>query len=126
MHSLCSFVFFLSRLWRKENLSQVLEKSSAVVISFGVVWCWVAQAICCSRVTVLTDVTSAFIPLVGGLVNDSQEGVEEGITGQQQEDKDQKSQHEDDSRERQKQMLEGWKENVSLSSSTYKENQHNN
>lgn len=106
-NSHCSFVFFLSRLWRKENLSQVSEKSSAVVISFGVVWCWVTQAICCSRVTVLTHVTSAFIPLVGGLVDDSQEGVEEGITGQQQEDKDQKSQHEDDSRERQKQMLEG-------------------
>lgn len=119
--SLCSFVFFLSRLWRKENLPQVWEKSSAVVISFGVVWCWVAQAICCSRVTVLADVTSAFIPLVGGLVDDSQEGVEEGITSQQQEDKEQKPQHEDDSGERQEQMLERWKENVSFTSSICKE-----
>lgn len=47
--------------------------------------------ICCSWATVLTDITSAFVPLVRGLVDDSQEGVEEGITRQQQEDKDQKS-----------------------------------
>lgn len=55
--------------------------------------------------TVLTDVTSAFIPLVGGLVDDSQKGVEEGITRQQQEDKDQESQHKDNSWECQEQML---------------------
>lgn len=121
-HILRSFVFFLSRLWRKENLSQVSEKSSAVVISFRVVWCWVTQTICCSRVTVLTDVTSAFIPLIGGLVDDSQEGVEEGITRQKQEDKYQKSQHEYNSGECQEQMLEGSKENVcSFSSAIYKE-----
>lgn len=84
-----------------------MQKSSAVVISFGVVWCWITQTICCSWVTVLTDITSAFVPLVRGLVDDSQEGVEEGITRQQQEDKDQKSQHEDDSGERQEQMLAG-------------------
>lgn len=70
----------------------------------------------------LTDVTSAFVPLVRGLVDDGQEGVEEGITRQQQEDKDQKSQHEDDSGKRQEQMLEGWKGNgYSFSSSLYKE-----
>lgn len=72
--------------------------------------------------TVLTDITSAFVPLVRGLVDDSQEGVEEGITCQQQEDKDQKSQHEDDSGERQEQMLEGWKENVDSFSSPLNSN----
>lgn len=120
--SLCSFVFFLNRQRREKYLSQVSQKSSAVVISSGVFWCWVTQTICCSWVTVLTDVTSAFVPLIRGLVDDSQEGVEEGITPQQQEDKDQESQHEDNSGERQEQMLERWKENVrSFGSPLYKQ-----
>lgn len=60
-----------------------------------------------SGLAVLTDVTSTFIPLIGSLVDESQVGMEEGITRQQEEDKDQKSQHEDDSGEGQEQMLEG-------------------
>lgn len=64
----------------------------------------------CSWLAVLTDVTSTFIPLIGSLVDESKVGMEEGITRQQEEDKDQKSKHEDDSREGQEQMLEGWRE----------------
>lgn len=55
---------------------------------------------------VLTNITSAFVPLVGGLVDNSQVEMEEGVTGKQEEDEDQKSQHEHDSRERQEQVLE--------------------
>lgn len=97
------------RLWREENLSEISQHSSAVVVSFGVVWRRVAQIVrCYSWVAVLTDVTSSFIPLVGGLVDDSQVGMEEGVTRKQEEDKDQKSQHEYDSREGQEEML-GWR-----------------
>lgn len=65
------------RLWREENLSEISQHSSAVVVSFGVVWCRVAQIVRrYSWVAVLTDVTSSFIPLVGGLVDDSQVGME--------------------------------------------------
>lgn len=61
---------------------------------------------CCSWLAVLTSVTSTFVPLVGSLVDKSQEGMETGITGQQEEDEDQEAQHEDDSGEGQEQMLE--------------------
>lgn len=62
---------------------------------------------CCRWVAVLTNVTSTFVPLVGRLVDKSQEGMEQSVTRQKEEDKDQKSQHEDDSGEGQEQMLEG-------------------
>lgn len=60
---------------------------------------------CCSWMAVLTHVTSTFVPLVGGLVDEHQVGVEKSVTRQEEEDKDQKSQHEDDSGESQEQML---------------------
>lgn len=103
-----SLVLFLSRLWREENLSDISQYSSAVVVSLGVVGHRVAQTICrsTSRIAVLANITSALIPLVGGLVDNSQEEMEEGVTGKQKEDKDQKPQHEHDSRERQEQVLE--------------------
>lgn len=64
--------------------------------------------VCCySWVAVLANVTSTFVPLIGGLVDKSQVGMEQSITPQEEEDKDQKSQHEDDSGKRQEQMLEG-------------------
>lgn len=53
----------------------------------------------------LTDETATFVPLVGGLVDKSQVGMEQAITRQEEEDKDEKPQHEDDSGERQEQML---------------------
>lgn len=98
----------MSRLWREENLSDISQYSSAVVVSLGVVWRRVARIVCLSssRMAVLTNITSAFVPLVGGLVDNSQVEMEEGVTGKQEEDKDQKSQHEHDSRERQEQVLE--------------------
>lgn len=97
----------MSRLWREENLSDISQYSSAVVVSLGVVWCRVAQSVCrsSSRMAVLTNITSAFIPLVGGLVDNSQVEMKECVTSKQEEDKDQKSQHEHDSRERQEQVL---------------------
>lgn len=97
----------MSRLWREENLSDISQYSSAVVVSLGVVWRWVAQTVCrySPRMAVLTNITSAFIPLVGSLVDNSQVEMEEGVAGKQEEDKDQKSQHEHDSRERQEQVL---------------------
>lgn len=97
----------MSRLWRQENLSDILQYSSAVVVSLGVAWPLVAKTVCCSssRMAVLTNITSAFIPLVGGLVDNSQVEMKEGVTGKQEEDKDQKSQHEHDSRKRQEQVL---------------------
>lgn len=61
---------------------------------------------CCSWVAVLTRVTSTFVPLVGRLVDESQEGMEKGVTGEEEEDKDQKPQHEDDTGKGQEQMLE--------------------
>lgn len=73
---------------------------------------------CCSWVAVLTDVTSTFVPLIGCLVDKSQVGMEEGITRQQEEDKDQKSQQEDDSGEGQEQMLEGQREKENYFPST--------
>lgn len=89
-------VFFLNRLKREENLSQVSEQPSAVVVSSRVVQRWITEVVRCnSRVTVPTGVTSAFVALIGGLVDNSQVGVEEGVTRQQEEDKDHKSQHED-------------------------------
>lgn len=89
-------MFFLNRLQREENLSQVSEQPSAVVVSSGVVRCRITEVVCCnSRVTVPAGVASAFVPLIGGLVDNSQVGVEEGVTRQQEEDKDHKSQHED-------------------------------
>lgn len=99
----------MSRLWREENLSDISQYSSAVVVSLGVVWRWVAQTVCSSspRMAVLTNIASAFIPLVGSLVDNSQVEMEEGVTGKQEEDEDQKSQHEHDSRERQEQVLKG-------------------
>lgn len=103
-----SVVFFLNWLGRKENLPQVSEKPSAVVVSLRVVWCRAAEMVSCrSWVTVLTKITSTFVPLVGGLVDESQVGMEQGVTRQKEEDKDQKSQHEDDSGKGQEQMLEG-------------------
>ena len=67
--------------------------------------------VCCrSWVAVLTHVAPTFVPLIGGLVDESQVGMEKGITRQEEEDKDQKSKHEDDSGEGQKQMLDGQKE----------------
>ncbi len=107
MQHLVSVVLFLNRLKRKENFSQVSEQPSAVVVSFRVVWCRAAEMICgCSWVAVLTDVTSTFVPLIGGLVDKSQVGVEQSITRQQEEDKHQKPQHEDDTRESQEKVLE--------------------
>lgn len=97
----------MSRLWRQKNLSNILQYSSAVVVSLGLVWPLMAQTLCrsSSRMAVVTNITSAFIPLVGGLVDNSQVEMEEGVTGKQEEDKDQKSQHEHDSRKRQEQVL---------------------
>lgn len=60
---------------------------------------------CCTWVTVVTKVTSTFVPLVGGLIDKSQVGMEQGITRKKEEDKDHKAQHEDNSGEGQKQML---------------------
>ena len=100
-------VFFVNRMWREEDFSQVSEYSSAVVVSFRVVWCRAAEMVSgCSRVAVLTHVTSTFVPLVGSLVHESQVGMEKSITSEEEEDKDQKSQHEDDSGEGQEQMLQ--------------------
>lgn len=96
----------MSRLWREENLSDISQYSSAIVVSLGVVWRRVARIVRRSRMAVLTNITSAFVPLVGGLVDNSQVEMEEGVTGKQEEDEDQKSQHEHDSRERQEQVLE--------------------
>lgn len=59
---------------------------------------------------VLTNITSTFVPLVGGLVDKSQVGMEQGVARKQEEDKDQKAQHEDDSGEGEEQMLEGQRE----------------
>lgn len=56
---------------------------------------------------VLTHVTPTFVPLIGGLVDESQIGMEKGVTRQEEEDEDQKSKHEDNSGESQEQMLEG-------------------
>lgn len=53
----------------------------------------------------LTHKTSTFVPLVGSLVDKSQVGMEQAITRQEEEDKHQKTQHEDDSGECQEQML---------------------
>lgn len=108
-------------MWREENLSQVSEKPSVVVVSFRVVWCWGTEMVCCcSRVAVLTNITSAFVPLIGRLVDKSQVGMEQGVTRQEEKDKDQKSQHEHDSGEGQEQMLEGQKEKKHYFSSTWK------
>ena len=77
------------------------------MVSFRVVWRWVTEVVCCrSWVAVLARVTSTFVPLVGRLVDESQEGMEKCVTSQQEEDKDQKAQHEDDSGEGQERMLE--------------------
>lgn len=104
---LFSVVFFLNRLLREENLPEVSEYASTVVVSFGVVWCrGVGRVDCYSRMTVLTNVTSTFVPLVGGLVDHSQVGMKQGITGQEEEDKDHEAQHEDNPGESQEQMLE--------------------
>ena len=59
---------------------------------------------------VLTDGTSTFVPLVGGLVDKSQIKMEHGVTRQQEEEKDQEAQHEDDSGKGHEQMLEGQRE----------------
>lgn len=67
-----------------------------------------------SWVAVLANVTSTFVPLIGGLVDKSQVGMEQRITRKEEEDKDQKAQHEDDSGEGQEQMLEGEKKITSL------------
>lgn len=98
----------MSRLWREENLSDISQYSSAVVVSLGVVWRRVARIVSrsSSRMAVLTNITSAFVPLVGRLVDNSQVEMEEGVTGKQEEDEDQEPQHEHDSRERQEQVLE--------------------
>lgn len=71
------------------------------------VWHWLAQTVChsTSRIAVRANITSAFVPLIGGLVDNSQVEMEEGVTSKQKEDKDQKSQHEYDSREGQEQVL---------------------
>lgn len=97
----------MSRSWWEENLSDISQYSPTVVVSLGVVWRRVVQTVChsSSRMAVPTNITSTFIPLVGGLVDNSQVEMEEGVTGKQEEDKDQKSQHEHDSRERQEQVL---------------------
>lgn len=60
----------------------------------------------CCRVAVLTDVTSTFVPLVGGLVDESQVGMKQGVTRKEEEEKDQKAQHEDNTGESQEQMLQ--------------------
>lgn len=98
-------------MWREKNLFDISQYSSAVEVSLGLVWRRVAWILCPSRsrMAVLTNIASAFIPLVGGLVDNSQVEVEECVTSKQEEDKDQKSQHEHDSRECQEQMLERWK-----------------
>lgn len=67
---------------------------------------------CCTWVTVLTKVTSTFVPLVGGLIDESQVEMEQGITRKKEEDKDHKAQHEDNSGEGQEQMLEGQRETL--------------
>lgn len=71
----------------------------------------------CSWLAVLANITSTFVPLIGGLVDKSQIGMEQGITRQEEEDKDQKPQHEDDSGEGQEQMLEGGKKMTSVNMS---------
>lgn len=106
VEDLVSVVFFLNRLEREENLSQVSQQSSTVVVSLGVIWGRAAKTVSCSRrVTVLTNVTSTLVPLVGRLVDKSQVGMEQSVAGQEEEDKDQKAKHEDDSGEGQEQML---------------------
>lgn len=54
---------------------------------------------------VLTKITSTFVPLIGGLVDNSQVRMKQGVTRQEEEDKDQEAQHEDNSGEGQKEML---------------------
>lgn len=61
---------------------------------------------CCTWVTMLTKVTSTFVPFIGGLVDKSQVGMEQGISREKEEDKHHKAQHEDNSGEGQEQMLE--------------------
>lgn len=99
-------VFFLNWLKGEENLSQVSEYTLAVVVSFGVVWGWVTENICCySWVTVLANVSPTFVPLICSLVYKSKVGMEQSITPQEEEDEDKKSKHEDNSGECQEQML---------------------
>ncbi len=79
------------------------------------VWRRTTEIVCRrSWVAVLANVTSTFVPLIGGLVDKSQVGMEQRITRKEEEDKDQKAQHEDDSGEGQEQMLEGEKKITSL------------
>lgn len=76
-----SVVLFVNSLWREENLSQVFQQPSAVEVSLGAVWRRITEVVCCcSRVAVLTAVTSALVPLIRSLVHENQVGMEEGVS----------------------------------------------
>ena len=53
----------------------------------------------------LADIPSSLVPLVGGLVDQSYEGVEHGIARQELEHDNQETQQEDDPKENQEQVL---------------------
>ena len=79
--SVFSVVLFVNSLWREENLSQVFQQPPAVKVSLRAVWRRITEVVCrCGRVAVLTAVTSAFVPLIRGLVHENQVGMEEGIS----------------------------------------------
>lgn len=103
MSAIGSVVFFLNMPQREENLPQVSEKPPAVVVSFRVIWDGATEIMsCCSWMAVLADIASTFVPLVGGLVDKSQVGMEHGVTRQEEENEHQEAQHEDDSGKSQK------------------------
>lgn len=65
----------------------------------------------------LTNIAAVSVPLIGSLIDERQEQMEQCVTGEQQEDEDDEAQHEDDSREGQEQMLQRKKkkkENISI------------
>lgn len=101
-----SLVFFLHRFPRKENLPEVSQRPSAVEVSLGVIGGGAAKSIRRRRVAVLTNVAAAFVPLIGGLVDQRQVEMEQGVSRQEEEDEDDEAQHEDDSGESEKKMLE--------------------
>lgn len=61
---------------------------------------------CCCWVAVLADITSTFVPLVGGLVDESQVGMKQSVARKEEEEEDQEAQHEDDTGKSQEQMLQ--------------------
>lgn len=102
-----SLVFLLPRSPGTEDLSEVAQQPSAVEESPGVVGGGAAESVGRGGgVAVLADVPPTFVPLVGGLVDQSQVEVEEGVPRQEEEDEDDEAQHEDDSGEREEKMLE--------------------